>query len=205
MILRAHMDEAPKQLAIAPQERWFYHLHETWCSGSEPSLLNKHLQIICVHLLSQSCVYAVPFIRLLLTFYDFWMHIGSWVYTSDKVSAINEYYTAAYACSWLCTGVLSFSIPSPYLPETPFPGRCPSQFASTLSKHFTGESMDLHFAIALHHKPTNTIHTHDPALDYTLGHDRLKLGRMLTTKISFSHKQIRQTSSHTWVTRLTVE
>lgn len=39
-------------------------------------------------------------------------------------------------------------LPSTYLPETPFPGHWPSQFASSLSKHFTGEHLFLHLPIA---------------------------------------------------------
>lgn len=54
---------------------------------------------------------------------------------------------------------LSLFLPSTYLPETPFPGRWPSQFASSLSKHFTGERLDLHPPIASHHMRTHT-HTH---------------------------------------------
>lgn len=62
--------------------------------------------------------------------------------------------------SWMSFGFsLSFFLPSTYLPETPFPGRWPSQFASSLSKHFTGERLDLHLSIASHHIWTHT-HTH---------------------------------------------
>lgn len=61
---------------------------------------------------------------------------------------------------WTSLGFsLSLFHPSSYLPETPFPGRWPSQFASSLSKHFTGERLDLHPPIASHHMRTHT-HTH---------------------------------------------
>lgn len=56
------------------------------------------------------------------------------------------------------------------------------------SKHFTGERLDLH--------PFTPPHT--PRW-------RPLLALMLTTKISFSHKQMRQTSLRIWVTRLTVD
>ncbi len=97
---------------------------------------------------------------------------------------------------------LSLFLPSTYLPETPFPGRWPSQFASSLSKHFTGERLDLHLSIASHHMPMDT-HTHMPPC--TITHTDVKLALMLTTKISFSRTQMRQTSSQIWVTRLTVD
>lgn len=84
-----------------------------------------------------------------------------------------------------------FPLPSTYLPETPFHGRWPSQFASSLNKHFTGERLDLHLPIAGHRTHTHT-HTHN----HTHWGDGLKLALMLTTKISFSHNQMRQTSRH---------
>lgn len=63
-------------------------------------------------------------------------------------------------CSWTIFGFsLSLFLPSTYLPETPFPGRWPSQFASSLSKHFTGERLDLHLSIASHRMWTHR-HTH---------------------------------------------
>lgn len=68
----------------------------------------------------------------------------------------------AFTCSWMNPGFsLSPFLPSTYLPETPFPGRWPSQFASSLNKHFTGERLDLHLPIASHHMRTNAYtHTH---------------------------------------------
>ncbi len=115
-----------------------------------------------------------------------------------------------FARSWTSPGFsLTLFLHSTYLPETPFPGRWPSQFASSLNKHFTGERLDLHLPIARPphadtHARTHT-HTHNSAHNYTHRHDRLKLALMLTTKISFSHTQMRQTSCHIWVTRLTVD
>lgn len=51
---------------------------------------------------------------------------------------------------------LYFFLPSTYLLETPFPRRWPSQFASSLCKHFTGERLDLHLPIAIHHMRAHT-------------------------------------------------
>lgn len=48
-------------------------------------------------------------------------------------------------------------------------------------------------------------HTHKPVHNYTQRRDRLKPALVLTTKISFSRMQTRQTSCHIWVTRLSVD
>lgn len=71
--------------------------------------------------------------------------------------------TAQCVCtrSWTSLGFsLSPFLPSTHLPETPFPGPWPSQFASSLSKHFTGERLDLHPPIARPPHVDTRAHTH---------------------------------------------
>lgn len=135
---------------------------------------------------------------------------SSWAFSaiiSEKKIRKHSYYTARWLFPRSRTSP-GFSLfpPSTYLPETPFPGCWPSQFASSLSKHFTGERLDLHppplSATTFRH---TCAHTHKPVHIYTQRRDRLKPALVLTTKISFSRMQTRQTSCHIWVTRLSVD
>lgn len=136
---------------------------------------------------------------------------SSWAFSgiiSEKKIRKHSYYTAQWLFPRSRTSP-GFSLfpPFTYLPETPFPGCWPSQFASSLSKHFTGERLDLH---PPHCQPPHSgtrayTHTHKPVHNYTQRRDRLKPALVLTTKISFSRMQTRQTSCHIWVTRLSVD
>lgn len=157
----------------------------------EPWCLNKHLEIICVHLdllFSGLCssgsaltLYAASssspcyqqWQLILMASQDIRWNRPNWTSKSKRRS--DRSYTGCLGRIWEGWWESSLTVfnmwldeaeafallflSSTYLPETPFPGRWPSQFASSLSKHFTGERLDLHLSIASHHMRTHT-HTH---------------------------------------------
>lgn len=132
----------------------------------KPRRLNKHLEIICVHLGLLFCS-AGPAVALRYPVLvgqlstapsqpngihckstRRFLLVSSWAFSgiiSEKKIRKHFYYAARWLFPRSRTGP-GFSLfpPSTYLPETPFPGCWPSQFASSLSKHFTGERLDLH-------------------------------------------------------------